>query len=255
MKSILAITVVGLLLFGVSAGVSWMVVFNEPETPEEVLDDDFVDGAESFPSVIDVADQASEMPVALRPDKPITVEVVTELAHSIMKKDRAIKDAEKRLKKEEKRIMLLFEDLVREREELTAFGESIDAKVRQAREAVELLKVENELLTQQKNFVSKIERKNGKTIVDAKSDELDARVDEISGWFKGLEPEAAASQLKEFANRGDLDFAARLLGSLGERDSTKVLAVFDDAPLMADMIEAYVAGKSAAQASGKTKLR
>jgi hypothetical protein len=39
------------------------------------------------------------MPVALRPEIPVTVEAVTELAQSIMKKEKQLLESEQRLKK------------------------------------------------------------------------------------------------------------------------------------------------------------
>lgn len=244
MKSLITTLVIGILFFGVSAGVSWLFIYTPPEVPEDemaALDDQ---DEHNFPPKINESDQVEEMPVSLRPEVPISTEALTELAQSIMKKQEIIFNAERRLKEEEKRIGLLFEDLRRERDELMAFSQRIDTKIIQAREATKLLQMETQSLEAQTKTLSKLEKKVGKSTDDLVDDELERRVKIVKNWFKGLEPEQAAEHLKEFANRGDIDFAARLLASLEERDIAKVLAAFEDAPLVAQLVDSVTNNKN-----------
>ncbi len=242
----IVVGLVGVILFGVSAGVSWLVILPKLAATSEQ------DAAEenqlpldppAMPGNIPERDKLETMPVGLRPDIPVTVEAVTELAQSIMKKEQQLIESEKRLKTEEKRIGLLFEDLKREREELTAFGQRVDAKVLQAREAAELLKLENQSLADQKNTLSALEKKTGKDSTDVEAAELDNRVKLVKGWFAKLEPESAASYLKEMVNRGDMEFAARMIDSLDERQIAKILKEFNDPPLVAQIVDAFTRNK------------
>ena len=246
MKSFLTAIIAGIILFAASAGASWYLMLKQIEIASEVadLEENPIEASVSFLPPVNASDKVEAMPVAMRPEVPVTVEAVTELAQSIMKKEQALLEGQKQLKKEEKRIGLLFEDLRRERDELSAFGQRIDAKVIQAREAVELLKLENQSLEEQTQALSKLEKKTGKTSADVVTDELDQRVSVVKKWFKNLEPEQAANYLKEFADRGDLEFAARLLDSLEDRQIAKILAAFNDAPLVAQIIDAYTKKKS-----------
>ena len=247
MKSMIGALVVGLLLFGVSAGVSTLYIFPPAEEVAEEMTDEAGDLERpgELPLAISNSEKVEIMPVGLRPEIPVSVEAVTELAQSIMKKENAVIDAEMRLKKEEKRIQLLFEDLERERDEMTAFGQRIDAKIVEAREAVELLKLENQSLMDQSKKLSSLEKKTGRTSADTETDEVNRRVEVVKNWFQNLEAEQAANYLKEFANRGDIQFAARLLNSLEKRQIAKILAAFDDAPLVAQIIDAYTKSDSA----------
>ena len=246
MKTILGAIMVGILLFGASAGVSWFMIFKQtkPDVEETSSLNEHEKSKDSFPLSSKAIDKVEAMPVGPRPEIPVTVEAVTELAQSIMSKERQLIESEKRLQKDEKRIHLLFEDLRRERDELYALGERIDAKIAQAREAVELLRIENQNLADQTKTLSSLEKKTGKTSDDVANDEIDGRVKIAKNWFKNLDPEQAAHYLKEIANRGDLEFSAKLLDSLDERKIAKILAAFNDAPLVAQIVDALTNNKS-----------
>lgn len=256
MKSILITLLVGGFVFALSAGASFMFIY-EAETPEveEVVEGVDESVTSSFPKTIDESERIEVMPVAMRPETPVTVEAVTELAQSIMAKERALFENEQKLKRDEKRIKLLFEDVKRERDELEAFSDKIDAKIREAREALEMLKLESKSVTDQARVLSDLEQEIGMTKDQLVDDELDRRVKVVKNWFKDLEPEQAANYLKEFAERGDLEFAARLLDSLQDRQIAKVLAAFNDAPLVAQIVDSFTKGKPAGESGGNRKLR
>lgn len=246
MKSILLALLTGVLLFAASLVGSYLFLVEEPvvdETTEVVSAESGTD--DILDSPIKDESRVEAMPVAMRPEMPVTVEAVAELAQSIMEKEKALIRSEKGLQKEEKRIALLYEDLKRERTELESFGEKIDAKVRQAKEALETLKMETATLAKQSRELSSLEKKTGVKSEDIATDEIARRVDVVKNWFKNLDPEQAANYLKEFANRGDLEFSARLLDSLGERQIAKILAAFNDAPLVAQIVDAYTKRKNA----------
>ena len=248
MKSLIAAALVGSLLFVASAAASWFLIYMPMQAAAEeeralAAELDVVDETAVPPQVV-YSDKVDAMPVAMRPETPVTVEAVTELAHSIMEKEQALIASQERLAKEEKRIKLLFEDLKRERDELTAFAQLIESKIVKASEATEKLKVEHQKLLDQTNTLSSLEKKTGKTPADAEESEVDRRVDVVKSWFKNLDPEQAANYLKEFANRGDLQFSARLLDSLDDRQIAKILAVFNDPPLVAQIVDAYTKNKT-----------
>ncbi|MFK7765612.1 MAG: hypothetical protein AB8B55_00115 [Mariniblastus sp.] len=244
MKTLITAIIVGIFLFGGSAAASYFLLMPPEETAEEIEQEDSGELQETFVPSVEESDKVPAMPVSLRPETPLTVEAVTELAQSIMKKEQALIDDQRKLQQEKKRIEILFEDLKRERDELKALGERIDAKVIQAREAMEGLKLEKESIQQQTKTLSKLEKKTGKTSKDVVKDALDDRVTVAKNWFKGLDPPQAADFLKEFANRGDLEFAARLLDSLEDRQVAKILAALNDAPLVAQIVDAYTKKKS-----------
>ena len=250
MKSLIGAVVVGIVLFAGSAGVSWYLVNQsaDPET-EELAAVDGEDPVSAFPAKIEDGKKVDAMPVAIRPNTPVTVEAVTKLAQSIMKKEEALFESQKHLQKEEQRINLLFEDLKRERDELTAFGDRIDAKILQAREATELLKQQNQSLNDQSKVLSTLEKKaGGKTSTDVKDDDLDQRVKTVKKWFVKQKPEQTAKYLKEFVNNGELEFAARVLGTFDERTIPQILDALDDIPLATQLMDVYTENKKDSEA-------
>jgi hypothetical protein len=241
MKSLIGAVMVGIVLFAASAGVSWFLVNQSAESQtDEITAVDETDPASAFPEPIKDGEKVDAMPVAIRPDTPVTVEAVTKLAQSIMKKEQSLFDSQQQLHKEERRINLLFVDLKRERDELMAFGERIDAKILQAREATELLKQQSQALNDQTKVLSTLEKKTGKTSTDAAEDQVDRRVQTVKKWFKSQEPEQAAKYLKEFVNNGDLEFAARLLDTFSDRQIPKILTALNDVPLATQLADALL---------------
>lgn len=255
MKSLMVVVILGVALFAASAGLSWMFIY-KPEPPvdeENAVTDVSIDGHEFLPP-INEDDKKDDMAVVIRPETPVTVEAVTELAQSIMKKERVLYEAEQRLKQEEKRVRMLFEDVKRERDELSSFGQQIDGKISQAREAVKLLQLERQGLAQETKTLSDLQRKSGKTVVDLEEEKLDRRVKTVKDWFTNLDEEQAADYLKEIANRGDVRFAAKLLDSLEPRKVAKVLGAFNDAPLVAEIVDSYTKGGPPNQGSTKSRF-
>ena len=242
MKAILTIFI-PVFLFIASAGASWMFLY-----PSEVVmekesmtegEDLLIDGEDSdVPEAMDMAMKQDAMPVASRPEAPITVEAVVELAQSIMEKEKLLFDGQQQLKKDEKRVSLLFEDLSREQEELEVFSKMIDEKIRQAKEAVNLLKLEKQAIMKEQAAPDSIEKRTGSTD-EVAADDLNRRVKVVKSWFENLEPDRAAKYLKEFADRGDLEFVAKLLDSLEDRRIAKVLAAFNDATLVAKIVDTF----------------
>ena len=236
MKAILTILTVIFLFIG-SAGVSWMMFY----PPAEVTDEDVASLEEEmdFPeAMMDTIDKQDIMPVATRPEAPLTVEAVVELAQSIMEKEKSLFDAQQKINMDEKRVKLLFEDLSREQEELEAFAKTVDDKIRDAQEAAKVLKMEKKAVMQEKDALGTIEKRTD-PIDDVAKEDLNRRVKVIKSWFENLEPEQAAKYLKEFADRGDLDFVAKLLDSLEDRRIAKVLAAFNDATLVAKIVDTF----------------
>lgn len=241
MKSLMTAALAGLLLFSISAGVSYYLYLNREPPAEEVAENE----DDNFPVEVPADRKVEMMPVAMRPNTPPTIEAVLELAQSISKKEQMVLDNEKRLAREERRIALLFEDVKRERDELTAFGQKIEAKLLAAKEAVELLKLENKKIDDQIQTLTSLEKKTGKTTDDVADDAEAEKLKTAKNWFKSLEANQAANMIKEFANKGDLAFAAQIMKSLDARKVGEIITAIDDPPLITQLFEAIESKKVA----------
>lgn len=235
---------IGFFLFLASAGVSYMyLVPPEPVAEEEVVPDE--EQEHMLPNKIADSSKEDEMPVAVRPSAPITIEAVMELSQSIFEKEKSVGEAQDQIKRDEKRLKMLFEDLKREQEQLMVFAKRVDDRITQAREAVEELKLEKQAISREKESLKKLQKDAG-TSDDVANQTLDRRVKTVKSWFENLDAEPAAKYLKEIAQEGDLDFVAKLLDSLEHRKIAKVLAAFDDAPLVAKIVNRFTGKGNAA---------
>jgi chromosome segregation ATPase len=234
MKNIIIAILTSLLLFMASAGAS--IYLNQP-APESTDQDLATPPAEEDRLLLEppVKEMANQMPVALRPDQALTIEAVQQMSESAEKRQKKLDEFEMQLKKEEQRVQLLFEDLKREKKELTSYSDGLQKKV----EALDAMTVQlQQLLSKiesQKLELEKLETKTG--VQTDKSNELQTKVDQVKGWFGGLEAQQAANILINKANQGDLEFAAMLLHSLQDRQKAKILGAVDDPALVNQLID------------------
>jgi hypothetical protein len=181
-------------------------------------------------------EKVDAMPVSLRPDQSLSIEAVLQLSDSIRKKEQQLADREQVVVREEDRLKLLFEDLRREQKELEALGDSVDSKISAARELLASLQQQQQLAGSPNSSNGGPASNDGSGATTAAP--VDPRVEQARGWIKSLEADQAARYLKEFANQGDLKFAAQLLKSLDDRQAAKILAALNDPVLGTQLVEA-----------------
>ncbi|NNE01512.1 MAG: hypothetical protein HKN47_29725 [Pirellulaceae bacterium] len=238
MKSILAAIVTCLILFGVSAGTTKF--FYQPTADEDAVGETR-DGAPSI-STAAASQQSADhrptaVPVAFRPDQAVSVEAVLQMSDSIKKMEQQLIDREQRVRKEELRVKLLFDDLATEQDELRAFSEGIDAKVDLLNQLTGTLKTTLDSLDARKAELTTLAKETGSDD-ESKQTELDNKVNDVKSWFANLEATQAADYLKEFANNGKLEFAATLLQKMPDRQKSKILGAMSDPILVDQLIDA-----------------
>lgn len=240
MKTAISAGIVGLILFALSASVSWYLI-NQSNANQQLAEEDAdLETETGVPPIGRGIKKQEQLPVAIRPDLPLTVEAVLELSESIRRKEQDLIAREKLAEKNEQNIRLLFEDLKTERSELNALMEGMEAKLRIAQQTVAELRLENQQLTSKTEELAKLnqQRENRKKAGIEELDEIGQRVKTARPWFEGLEDEQAANYIKEFANNGDLQFAVRLLKSLQQRKASKILAAFNDPEFVQQILNA-----------------
>lgn len=235
MKSAMMAGVVGVFLFVASAGLSWWLIYTPQGSPDDSL---AATEEQEFPIEIPDKEKTGDMPVSLRPDAGITMESVTELAESIMNKERRVFESEQALKKEEQRIEMLFEDLRREQEELDAFAERVDAMIIEAKEAVKLLQLEKQAITAQTEELSALEKKTGVEGDQVADVALSVRAKQLKNILEEVEPSRAGRLMQEWIDGGNRDLARQVLLKLDERKRGKILSSFDNYETIAEILVA-----------------
>ena len=238
MKTIVAAMITCLVLFGASLGASKFLLEPSTESTMEPQSNvgsgtkkDFTNSNKSGKT------KAASMPVALRPDNAVSVEAVLQMSDSIRKMEQQLIEREQRVQKDEQRVNLLLEDLSTEQEELTALSQGIDAKVKALNESTAYFQEMLNELDTRKAELAQMEKLAG-TDDDSVHEKFDTKVNDVKGWFAGLQAEQAADYLKEFANNGKLEFAASLLQKMPDRQKSKILGALSDPVLVDQLIDA-----------------
>ncbi|MEL7497701.1 MAG: hypothetical protein AAFN77_08835 [Planctomycetota bacterium] len=251
MKSIVTTLLVAFFLFAASAGASWWYLHEPIETTEEM--DELIPPDMQAPKgeLVEDGDQQEAMPVAIRPDLPISAEVATELAKSMMEKERAMFEKEQRIKRDERRIEMLFEDLKREQEKLMAFHSKVEAKIVEAKEAVSYLKLEQQSLQTKIDELTTLQRNGGTKAKQAKDAEIADKAKDVARWLRSVDDDQAATVLKELANKGEIEFVGMIIDELDDRKKADVLTAFNNTPLVAEIISTV--NKSPSKSNNKLR--
>jgi chromosome segregation ATPase len=253
MKSMLVAGVVGIVLFASSAAVSWYLMDKE-QKPAETADakkapEEEEHGLVDAPPVLgEDAEKKEQLPVALRPDTPLSVEAVLELSDSIKRKEREIVEREKAVEKAEHNLKSMFDDLRVERAELLTLMDGIESKTQTAKSSLAELKQENQNVTSQKQELEKLKSQKSKGKKgQPETDEIAEKTKTVKDWIENLEPEKAAELVKEYANSGDLKEVIRILKSLPPKSGSDILDAINDAALVHQIVDAVAAEENAAE--------
>ena len=241
MKNIVIAIMTSLLLFGLSAGTSFYI--NRPLEIEPVEEEPTVELADPDQPFSEppIKQKEPQLPVALRPNQSLTIDAVRQMAEAAEKRQQQLDEYENQLKKEEQRVQLLFDDLKREKKELTAFADGIEGKIRALDEMTIKLQEIAKTVESDKKELQSLEKKHG--VDSVKSDEMQAKVETVKGWFSSLEAQQAADILMDKANQGDLEFAASLLHSMQDRQKAKILQAINDPTLVNQLIDSLAIKK------------
>lgn len=233
MKAIISAMITCAVIFGLSAGATQYLIkqpLAETELTDEASDAVLDDSQESAPQTLD------SMPVSFRPENNVSIEAVLQMSDSIKRMEQDLAEREQKVKRDELRVKLLFDDLATEQDELRSFGEGIDSKIDLLGRMKSELEVTLSLLDDRKAEMESVAKSTNSQAAAAGQDVND-RANDVKGWFEGLAPEQAAEYLREFSNNGKMSFAASLLQKMPDRQKSKILEAMNDPVLVDQLIE------------------
>src|SRR6056297_2458511 len=113
MKAVLSAMITCAVIFGLSAGATQYFLKQQPDEVES--------GAEEAATETDDQTDASpaaadSMPVSFRPDANVSVEAVLQMSDSIKRMEQELAEREEKVKRDEMRIKLMFDDLATEQD-------------------------------------------------------------------------------------------------------------------------------------------
>lgn len=248
MKQIMIAGVLGLVLFSASAGGVYFVQQSgkgsddEGETGESGdksadAGTNNSDGKSKLnPTSLDTSTSlTSKTPLAVRTDQELSVEALLEMNDSVIRAEKELQRRQEKIRTDESRVKLLFEDLKREREELLAYEDRINSRIDEANLLIskidekrqELSKVEEEVQSKRDEF--------RKDVLEIDSDKAE-QAKELSSLLKNLK-DKAPQLVQDKANAGEMKEVAQALNNLRDRDKAKILEGITDDGLVQQLID------------------
>jgi len=265
MKKLVGLALYGITLFGISAGLGWylqqkalddaaQLAAEEQQAAREAAaleatERTKIKPVDAFGDPIspEVPDTDQQMPVAVRP-KPMTVEEIVRYGLGLKERDQKIQEREEALQAQARRQKLVMVDIEGVQKEI----EGLLIQSRDQREAAEkLLKQvyaeKQQLEAEKKQKETEQPEVKGSASAEAELPNLKAG----SEIFAGLEPEAAAAILTDFANSGRMEEVVQYLIQMDSRKQVEVIQAIEDKNLQGEIIR----GVSAVMPKTRTATR
>ncbi|MBX3444699.1 MAG: hypothetical protein KF774_20030 [Planctomyces sp.] len=289
MSSFVKIGLVGGVLFGASAGASWFLQKQKHKHAEDSAlaeEDGAAEGGEhgaakasangghgSSGSSHAAADAGSHapataasrpgsttegasetgLPATVRP-RPVSVEELLKYSLSLKSREETISQRERELERKQSQANLVLADIRGEQQELDGLRTQIKEQLGGIESLLQQLDEDRRDLEAQK-ATAQTELKQLQGILDDKQQSQQENIKRMSTWFQGMDPDKAATVLKELSNDGKLDLAVQMLSNFEEREASKILSAIDDTSLTVQLAEAFREFKKPAAKAADTKKR
>ncbi len=161
MKTILSAVITCAVLFGVSAGATKYLTDQSAAATEET--DENAGEAETGDAANESATEdggvqglpPQSMPVSFRPEAQVSVEAVLQMSDSIKRMEQDLAKREEKVRRDEKRVKLMFDDLATEQDQIRAFSEGLESKLELVTRTKEQLEETLAQLDERKNEMEK----------------------------------------------------------------------------------------------------
>jgi flagellar motility protein MotE (MotC chaperone) len=231
MKQALVIGLLALVLFGVSAGVSWYLQHMKESAGRTKGE---ADGAASESQAPAKGGPPLRASVKSAPDP--RADETLQLANRLRTQEEALKKREQALANRQKQIDLIFKDIRDERAAVDELRKQLQDEVRTAHELAESVEQKSTQLDQQRTEAERQMLELKRTMTDFETTELE-RVKQLAGIYDTMPADSAAKILETLANAGNMEIAVKILGTMKDRQAAKVLAEMRDPGLAAQLLE------------------
>lgn len=239
MIKVIMMLVTGLVLFGISATVSTMMKpkaeDSESENGQSEMENASVD---SSAKLIEGSTYTTPVSDTAMPQLGVSAETVLRLSEAIKRREKELQQREKAITNQESRIKFMFDDLKRERDEITTMLAEVESHAQKSRNMLEQV---DEVNTANSEAGGGGTSGSGDSYVpDGISSEQDSEnLQTISAWLKAMPQEQAGATVRQMCNDGKMEMVVRVLSFLEERDAASVLAALEDSALVAELLERY----------------
>lgn len=233
MKQVLIIGVLALVLFGVSAGVSWYL----QQMKEASTKPDHENGSSAAPQPQPPHGSGGPpLRSVVKPTPDPRADETVLMANRLRSQEETLKKREQALTNRQKQVELIFKDIRDERAAIEELRKQLQEEVRAAGDKVEMIEQKSGALDQQRSETDKQMLELKKTMTDFEMTEQD-RIKQLAAIYDSMAAESASKLLEALANSGSMDIAVKILGTMKDRQAAKVLAEMKDPGLAAQLLE------------------
>jgi flagellar motility protein MotE (MotC chaperone) len=226
MKKVMVLGGIALVLFGVSAAVSWFLSPKLQHGPEEEPAvgrriDNTGSGSAKQPSAVGTNEELTKS-VARPPYTPGTDEAVT-LASNLRERLAAVREKEDRLLSRQKNLEIVYQDIRGERGNLDQLRKQVAAELRAVDEKMSA--VERRFAEAEQKRVDNEQRvtETQKNLIAIESNEQ-TNFKRMAEMYDAMEPESAAQIMLQLSNSGKMDTAVKVLSQMRPRQAAAILA-------------------------------
>ncbi|MCS7271043.1 MAG: hypothetical protein NZ703_08155 [Gemmataceae bacterium] len=233
MKNFIILTLTALLLFAVSAALSLWLQQSALPAPAVQNDKEKVirkNGGKS--------EEEGTRPPPTKGESSLSTPSGT-AASDMAAALTALREREAQLERRLQQVQIVLRDLQEERERFDALVRQLGNEIKSVTKRLEQLSALEAEAGRKRQEPDENDRKN---------------VDRLAAMFDSMEGEAAASVIKQMADSGRMELAARILAQMKERNAARILTEMNDPALATQLVERVRAikfpGSSAATGSG-----
>jgi len=242
MKRIFAVFVVGCMLFSMSAGVSWFLQQKQEkaaESEEAASLGALKPGKNIKPFA---GSQAESAPVkgpfrpALRAPASAQTEEVAQMASSLRSQIEAVKGREQQLSTRQKNLELIHQDMRKERETIADLQKQVQGEMKALQDRMSSLETKSAQVTQEREKVTEQVKEAKKSITEFDIAET-SRIKQMAAIYDTMEPASAAEILMQMVDSGKRDMAVKILATMRERQSARILSLLPDRAAAVDLLD------------------
>lgn len=235
MRKLLVFGGAALLLFAISAGISWYL-HGLKQNAETEAAHETSPTTRPQPGARDTTTQAPPMRPSARPTYNPEADTAVQLAAKLREQEESLRRRELQFSIRQKQLEIIYGDIRNERGGLDLLRKQVDeeAKALNAK-AAELDRKALEM-QQQRLQTAKETGELKRTMTEFESVESD-RIKQMAAIYDTMAPENAAKILQNLIDANSSDIAVKIMASMKERQAARVLAEFRDPTTAAQLLE------------------
>lgn len=189
------------------------------------------------------------LPVAVR-TRPMSIEELLRYGLSLNAREESLEKHEDEFRQREARLKLALADLQGEQVSIDGLRTQIQQQLSSADGVLTKIQQERQELAQQQ-AEARAEFERSLSLQSTPSEGELANLKRMASWIRAMEPAKAGELLREMANDGRMETAARILSNLEERDAARVLDSLGETKLVSDLITEYQKLRPTTKPAGK----